>query len=70
MTENKNAILFCTHALWKGTTFKTLKKELTSKGYEVVLCVSKKGMKPDKPEDFSEILAKIEYVPEKCLFCY
>ena len=41
-TEGKKAILFCTHALWKGSTFKVLEKELSSKGYDIILSVSKK----------------------------
>src|SRR4030042_2896968 len=56
--EGKKAILFCTHVFWKGSTFKILEKELSSKGYEVILSVSKKGMKPDQPTDFSDELDK------------
>jgi flavodoxin len=59
-TEGKKAILFCTHRLWKGSTFKILEKKLSSKGYEVILSVSKKGMKPDQPADFSDSLDKIK----------
>jgi len=58
--EGKKAILFCTHALWKGSTFKILEKKLSSKGYETILSVSKKGVKPDQPADFSESLDKIK----------
>jgi len=64
-TEGKKAILFCTHALGKGSTFKVLEKELSSKGYDVILSISKKGMKPDKPADFSDSLSKIKKVLEK-----
>ena len=64
-TEGKKAVLFCTHALWKGSTFKVLEKELASKGYDTILSVSKKGMKPDKPADFSDVLAEIKKVLEK-----
>jgi flavodoxin len=64
-TEGKKAILFCTHALWKGRTFKVLKKELSRKGYDTILDVSKKGMKPDKPADFSDSINKIQKVLEK-----
>jgi len=64
-TEGKKAILFCTHALWKGSTFKILEKELSSKGYDTILSVSKKGVKPDKPADFSDSLNKIKQVLEK-----
>jgi len=64
-TEGKKAILFCTYALWKGSTFKVLKKELSSKGYETILDVSKKGMKPDQPAEFSDSLNKIQKALEK-----
>jgi flavodoxin len=58
--EDKKAILFCTHKLWKGSTFKVLEKELASKGYKVILSVSKKGMEPDQPADFTDELNKIQ----------
>lgn len=64
-TEGKKAILFCTYALWKGRTFGVLKKELSSKGYETIMDVSKKGMKPDQPADFSESINKIQKALEK-----
>ena len=64
-TEGKKAILFCTYALWKGRTFGVLKKELSSKGYETILDVSKKGMKPDRPADFSENVSEIQKALEK-----
>lgn len=63
--ESKKAILFCTYALFKGGTFRTLTKELSSKGYDVVLSVAKKGMKPDKPADFTESINEIKKVFEK-----
>ena len=58
--EDKKTILFCTYALWKGRTFNILKKGLSRKGYTIIIDVSKKGMKPDKPADFSEIINKIK----------
>ena len=61
-TEGKKAILFCTHALWKGSTFKVLEKELSRKGYDIILSVSKKGVKPDIPADFSDSINKIKQV--------
>jgi flavodoxin len=64
-TEGKGAILFCTYRVWKGSTFKVLEKELSSKGYDVILSVSKKGVKPDKPADFSDSLNKINKALEK-----
>jgi flavodoxin len=58
--EGKKAILFCTHVLWKGSTFKILEKELASKGYETILSVAKKGMKPDQPADFADSIDQIK----------
>ncbi|MEM2098553.1 MAG: flavodoxin family protein [Candidatus Bathyarchaeia archaeon] len=58
--EGKKAILFCTYKLWKGNTFKVLEREISSKGYKVILCVSKKGIKPDRSLDFAEELDKIK----------
>jgi flavodoxin len=64
-TSGKKSILFCTYALWKGRTFGILKTELSHKGYETILDVSTKGMKPDLPTDFSESLNKIQKTLEK-----
>jgi len=63
--EGKKTILFCTNALWKGNTFKTLEKKLSSKGYVVILSASKKGLKKDVPADFSDAIAKIEKALQK-----
>ena len=63
--EGRKAILFCTYRLWKGNTLKILEKELAAKGYETVLSVGKKGMKPDKEADFSEVLGEVKKVLEK-----
>ena len=63
--EGKKAILFCTCALWKGRTFKVLEKELSRKGYDIILSVSKKGMTPGKPADFSDSINKIQKALEK-----
>ena len=63
--EGKKAILFCTNSIWKGSTFKILEKELSAKGYETVLSVSKKGMKPDKEADFSDVLGEVKKALEK-----
>lgn len=62
--EGKKAILFCTYTLWKGSTFKVLAKELAKKGYDPILSVSKKGVKPNKT-DFSGIIDEIKKVLEK-----
>jgi flavodoxin len=63
--EGKKVILFCTYAMWKGSTFKVLTKELASKGYDTILNVSKKGVKPNEPADFSDILYEIRKMLEK-----
>jgi flavodoxin len=57
-TKGKKAILFCTYALWKGTTFRTLSKILKEKGYECILTVSKR--KVTAQTDFSDITEKVE----------
>ncbi len=64
--ESKKVILFCTYrAFGNNHAMKKLQKQLEGKGYETVLKVSKKGMKPDKESDFSEILAEIRKALEK-----
>jgi hypothetical protein len=55
---DKRAILFCTHRLWKGSTFKKLEKVLKNKNYKKVLCVSVKK-KEVTIEDFKEPAVKI-----------
>ena len=63
--ESKKAILFCTNRLFgSGRTLKIMEKMLDCKGYETVLKVSKKGMKPDKEADFSDVLAEVKKVVE------
>ena len=42
-----------------------MEKALAAKGYETVLKVSKKGMKPEKEADFSEILSEVKKRLEK-----
>jgi flavodoxin len=64
--DGKKAILFCTYRfLGSGKTFKILEKALAAKGYEIMLNVCKKGIKPDKEADFSEILNEVKKVLEK-----
>ncbi len=63
--EGKKAILFCTYALWKGGTFRALTKKLSNKGYGILLNVSKKGMKQNKPANFTDCLDEIKKVLEK-----
>ncbi len=59
--EGRKAILFCTYRIFGNErTMKTMEKELKSKGYETILKVSKKGMKPDKETDFSEIVSEVK----------
>jgi flavodoxin len=61
--EGKKAIVFVTHRLFgSGRAMGILEKMLDSKGYETVLKVSKKGMKPDKEADFTKELAEIKNV--------
>jgi flavodoxin len=63
--EDKKAILFCTYRLFGNTrTMKKMEKELSAKGYTTLLSVSKKGMKPDKEADFSEVLSEIRKILE------
>ena len=64
--EGKKAILFCTFRLFgNNRTLNAMEKLLSAKGYATVLKVSKKGMKPDKEADFSEILSEIKKTLEK-----
>lgn len=59
--QGKKTILFCTYALAKGSTIKVLEQKLSSKGYNIVLSVSKRGVK-QKKTDFAEILDDIKKV--------
>jgi flavodoxin len=64
--KDKKAILFCTNRIFgSGRTMKIMEKMLGAKGYETILKVSKKGMKPDKETDFSDILREVKKVMEK-----
>lgn len=59
--ESGKAILFCTFRLFGNKrTLNAMEKELKKKGYEVVLKISKKGMKPEKEADFTEIISQIK----------
>jgi flavodoxin len=58
--EGKKVILFCTYALYKGSVFKTMEKTLSTKGYSIIGNACKKGMKPDKPADFTELINQIK----------
>jgi flavodoxin len=64
--EGKKAILFCTNRIFgSGRTMKIMEKMLDGKGYKTVLKVSKKGMRPDKEADFSDVLAEVNRELEK-----
>jgi flavodoxin len=64
--ECKKAILFCTYRLFGNSrTMNAMEKALAAKGYETLLKVSKKGMKPEKEADFSEILSEVKKALEK-----
>ena len=64
--EGKKAILFCTYRIFgNNRTMKAMEKDLNRKGYETILKVSKKGMKPDKEPDFSEIISEVKKTLEK-----
>ena len=64
--EDKKAILFCTNRIFgSGRTMKIMEKMLECKGYKTVLKVSKKGMRPDKEADFSDVLTEVKKTLEK-----
>ncbi len=65
-TEGKKAIVFCTYALWKRNTLKTLVNRLAKKGFETILSISKKGVKPNET-DFSDVLDQISNSIENSL---
>jgi hypothetical protein len=44
---------------------KAIEKELSSKGYETILKVSKKGIKPGQDADFSKVLSEVKLALEK-----
>jgi flavodoxin len=62
----KKAILFTTYKIFGNErTMKAIEKELTAKGYETILKVSKKGMKPDQTADFTKVLAEVKQALDK-----
>jgi flavodoxin len=64
--SNKKAILFTTYRVFGNErTMKTIEKQLASKGYETILKVSKKGMKPGETADFSKLLAEVKQALDK-----
>jgi flavodoxin len=62
--SEKKAIVFCTYALSKGSTLKQMSQQLEKKGCEMILAVSKKGVKPSKT-DFKDILDEISKILQK-----
>ena len=65
-SKGKKVILFCTYrAFGNERTMKHMEKRLFGKGYETIAKVSKKGMKPEKEEDFSDILSEVKKILEK-----
>ena len=63
-TDGKKAILFCTYALWKGFTFRSLSAQLGKKGYECILEISKKRVVPGHT-DFSDVAGAVKRILEK-----
>jgi flavodoxin len=61
--SGKKAILFTTYRIFGNErTMKAIEKTLKDKGYETILKVSKKGMKPGQPADFAKVLDEIKKV--------
>jgi flavodoxin len=59
--EGAKVILFCTYRIFGNIrTMNAMEKELKRKGYQTILKVSKKGMKPEKEADFSEIINEVK----------
>jgi flavodoxin len=64
--EGGKSILFCTYRIFgNNRTMNAMEKELKRKGYQTILKVSKKGMKPDKEADFLEIISEVKKALEK-----
>jgi len=67
-TQSKKVILFCTYrAFGNERTMKKMEKMLTGKGYQTIAKVSKKGMKPEKEADLSEVIDQVRKALEKQL---
>ena len=64
--EHKKAIVFCTHRIFGSSrAMGKMEKMLNGKGFETVLKVAKKGMKPDQEADFSAVLSEVKKAVEK-----
>jgi flavodoxin len=62
----KKVILFCTYRVFGNErAMKAIAKELSVKGYDTVLKVSKKGMKPGENADFSKVLSEVKQTLDK-----
>ncbi len=62
--ENKKAFPFCTYVMGEGSTLKQMEKELSAKGYEIILGVGKKVGDPSKTT-FSDAVKKIGKAMDK-----
>jgi flavodoxin len=63
VVTGKKAILFVTYRIFGNErAMKSIEKVLYSKGYETILKVSKKGMKPEQTPNFSDVLSKVKTV--------
>jgi flavodoxin len=59
--DGAKAILFCTYRLFGNErTMKAMEKMLSAKDYSVLAKVSKKGMKPEVPADFTQPIAEVK----------
>ncbi len=59
--EGGKSFLFCSYRIFgNNRTMNAIEKELKRKGYQTILKVSKKGMKPDKEVDFLEIISAVK----------
>ncbi len=62
--SGKKSIVFCTYAMFKGRTLNVLEQELSKKGFQTVLSVAKKGVKPGST-DFSDVQKQISEAASK-----
>jgi flavodoxin len=64
--SGKKVILFTTYRVFGNErTMKAIEKQLSAKGYETILKVSKKGMKPGEEADLSKVLAEVKQALDK-----
>jgi hypothetical protein len=62
--KGKKAIVFCTYVIRKGNALEKLEKELANKGYNVILGISKRGLRLSE-EDFSDAINEMSKVLEE-----